>query len=1067
MKKVKWKTIIALSLMISLIISTLPLQTVSASEDQSITKATQISIGETISSNFETEEYIKWYTISPNTVTSTATHLELALDSAEEMNITVYSSLENAKNNIAFDQYNSLSFDGMTGIVYFPIAWEGPYYIKVEYYPYYEEDYLEEDEEVIEPDSSFTLRAKSINNPPSVETEEACPVELSTKDKKDGQTILTQLRTIRDTVLSSTESGKEISSLYYKVAPFLAAKMVFNKELREDILSDLRKLKPIFESILEDGTSSSYKITKDESHAINRLYEYAINASPTLLQDNIKLIANKVNLAKLEGKSIDDIFQLLGASSTSITNKEVSNKYIIKLKSGKTLSSLKTNLSSYNIQTINELENSDKIAEGLYSIELDQNNYSTKQAKSLISNIEKSKDIEYIEPVKQYKLLSMPNDVSSSYQWSLKNTGQTNGKEGADIQFEKLYSLQVATNLKETVIAVVDTGVDSSLADFKGKLLPGYDFINNTNIVVDDNNHGTHVSGIIAATMNNGYSMSGINNTTKILPVKVLDASGSGDTEQIAKGIKYAVDHGAKVINLSLGGDYSRVLESMLQYANSKNVTVIAASGNDGYELVNYPGSSKYVTSVGATNDLDIVSDYSSYGPELDLVAPGTNIPSLVPNGNLTLYSGTSMATPHVSAVAGLLLSLNPSLKPKQVEKYLTDTTINVAFEETDNGYNDDYYYYEESDDGYYEEYPVQKFDPGFDIVSGWGKLNGLAAFSALQLQASVDTVYNSTRKITGTAVSGTTVSIKLENKTYKATADKNNKYSIEIPLQVTDKILSVDFSKKMTNAAEANTSIRTYVVKDTAAPKVPTVNKVGDNDKVVTGTSEEYATITVKANGKKLGSANADKNGKYSVKIAKQKVNTTLSVTATDGAKNTSSAKTVKVYDNTAPSSPTVKGTISNKSETISGKAEAGSTVIAKVGKKELGKAVSNKKGEYTIKIKKQKAETKISITATDKAKNTSKAKEIKVADKIAPNAPKVNNVTTKSTKITGTAEANSTVTVKVNKKTLVKGTANKDGAFSLKISKQKEKTTLSITATDKAGNVSKATTKVVSKAK
>nr|MDH3164261.1 S8 family serine peptidase [Bacillus licheniformis] len=124
----------------------------------------------------------------------------------------------------------------------------------------------------------------------------------------------------------------------------------------------------------------------------------------------------------------------------------------------------------------------------------------------------------------------------------------------------------------------------------------------------------------------------------------MLDSSGSGDTEQIANGIIYAADHGAKVINLSLGGPYSRVMEYALKYAASKNVTIVAATGNDGVSEISYPASSKYTLSVGATNNLDLVSDYSNYGKGLDMVAPGTDIPSLVPDGNVTYMSGTSMA---------------------------------------------------------------------------------------------------------------------------------------------------------------------------------------------------------------------------------------------------------------------------------------------------------------------------------------------------------------------------------------------------------------------------------------
>ena len=1054
-KKRKWKTLFALLLTVTLVLSAMPSKEILASEGE--ISADTLSIGKELSSSFQPDEYVKWFKIDPKSVVTKATHLEVELNSTEEMNISVYSSKDNAMSDNTFDRYNAVSFMDNKGVIYFPIAWEGPYYIKVEYYSNTDDEEYIEEEEVPEPNSEFSLKVTDTKQAPTVETEEACPVELSTKETKDNQPLLTQLRTIRDTILSSTANGKKLSSLYYQVSPFLSAKMIFNKQLRQDVLTNLNTLKPIFANLLDNGTSSTYKIGKNEAKAINNLYEIALEASPTALQTKISTLANKVELSNIEGKTLDDIFTLLGASSSSITNKEINNKYIVKMKSGKTVSSLKNSLGKASAQTIKGLEGSEKIADGMFTLELKEGKYTTKSANTLINKIQKAKEVEYIEPVQQYTLLSLPSDVSAPYQWSLKNTAQTNGKKGADIQFEKLYQLQQSTDVKQMKIAVLDTGVDASLADLKNKITAGYNFINESDNVYDDNNHGTHVSGIIAAGINNGYSMSGIHSNAKIMPVKILDASGSGDTEQIAKGIKYAVDHGAKVINMSLGGGYSRVIESMLQYANSKNVTIIAASGNNGYEGLDYPGSSKYVTAVGASNDLDIVADYSSYGKELKLVAPGSNIPSLVPNGNLVLYSGTSMATPHVSAVAGLLLSLNGKLKPKEVEKYLIETTTSIVFKENDNPEN-------EFSEEYPEDLPASSNPIGFDKVSGWGRLNAFSAFSALKLNAKINPVYNSTRLLTGTAEQGSKVSVKLGGKTYSSSADKNGKFTIEIPLQKADKLIYVQLSSKN---GIASTSLRTTVQRDTKAPNLPTIQKLGDNDSLMKGTSEPFAYINAKVKGKLIGKGNADKNGKFAIKIKKQKANTIVSVTAADGAKNISKPATVKVVDNTPPPIPTITGTISNKSDKITGKAEANSTVTAKAGKKKLGSAVADKKGKYTIKIKKQKENTKISVTATDKAKNISKAKTITVVDKIAPAKPKVNTITTKTTKVTGTSEKNATIIIKRNNKVLAEGKTNKKGAFSIKIKKQKEKTSLTITAKDTSGNVSKPVKKVVTKAK
>ena len=413
------------------------------------------------------------------------------------------------------------------------------------------------------------------------------------------------------------------------------------------------------------------------------------------------------------------------------------------------------------------------------SIELFDDIYVTnlgeKSNKALIDQLKKLPEIEFIEPVQKYHSLS--NDVQYPYQWSLSNTGQDGGNHGADIKHAPLQKLLKQLNLNETLIAVIDTGVDSSLADLKEKVRTdlGKNFVGRNNDANDDHGHGTHVSGIIAANMENGYSMAGIHPNAKILPVKVLDASGEGETDQIALGIIYAADQGAKVINLSLGGGYSRTIEYALRYAAAKNVTIVAASGNDGGGDVSYPASSKYAIAVGATNRLDIVADYSSYGKELALVAPGTDIPSLLPDGNVTYMSGTSMAAPHVAAVAGLLLSQNPKLKPNEIKKILLDTADDVAFEETDNKYKEECY------NEYYEVIPCSE-QPGHDFVSGGGRLNAFSAVSAVELQLKVNTLKDNNNTVTGTAKKGSLIEVKKGKVVLgKAKTDSNGKFTAKI----------------------------------------------------------------------------------------------------------------------------------------------------------------------------------------------------------------------------------------------------------------------------------------------
>src|SRR6478752_4096705 len=1027
MKKGSIYRFIAFALMFTLCFSQLGLLKTQAAGNPPANEKT-LSIGKAAKGTFTEPEQTHWYKINPSKQdVAKFSHYRIKLQSDDEVNITVYSSLENAKNNVAFDRYMGYSYKDEPAQLDFPIAWTGPYYVKVEYYGS-EDGMIEEDAEdgstspEPQPEEKtevpYTISYGGASLPPSQMMEEECPAELSTSQKENGKGILKDLRTIRDAVLSKTAGGKDLSSLYYKAAPFISSKMIIDKSMREQVYKDLVQLKGLFTDVAKNGASSTYMITSADQKAINDLYSIAYKSVPTALKKDLEKVAAQTKLKD-------------GANAKSFKTKAQSK--------------------SASIESINPLKQSAASFDNMFVIQLDDSNAksfstSSAQGKMTAKQIQALPETEFIEPVQEYHALSM--DSQYPYQWSLNNTGKNDGTQHADIQYESLEKLLNGQKLKDTVIAVADTGVDSSLADLKGVVdtKTGYNYVDRSSNATDDNGHGTHVAGIIAASANNNYSMAGINSHAKILPVKILDASGSGDTEQIAYGIKYAVDHGAKVINLSLGGSYSRVLEYSLKYAYDHNVTVVAASGNDGMEELSYPASSAYAISVGASNRLDIVSDYSNYGKGLDITAPGSDIPSLVPDGNVTYLSGTSMATPHVAAVAGLLLSQNPGLKPKDVKKRLTDTAKDIKFDEKDAPVYDD------------EESPLEPPAPGYDYVSGWGRLNAYSAVSAQQLQAQVNTFVSTQKIVTGKAQSGSTVKVMNGSKTLGTVkADAKNTFSVNIPAQKADTVLQV----VVTNG-KASTSIRAVVQK---APAKPAVKAVTNKDEYVTGTSKANFTVNVKNSAKKvIASAKADAKGAFKVKIPKQKENTVLYITATNSQKQESEEVKVTVRDVIAPNAPKVNP-VSDADTTIKGTAEANASVVAKVNNKEIGKAKANAKGQYSITIKKQKAGTAISVTAADAANNTSKATTVKVSDKTPPVAPSVNAVTTKSTAVTGKAEANATVTVTVNKKSIGSAAANSKGQYSVKIKKQKEKTVLSLTAKDKANNTSKATAKTVTK--
>ncbi|MER5257118.1 S8 family peptidase [Streptomyces sp. NPDC002855] len=223
----------------------------------------------------------------------------------------------------------------------------------------------------------------------------------------------------------------------------------------------------------------------------------------------------------------------------------------------------------------------------------------------------------------------------------------------------------------DTVIAVVDTGADLDHPDLKGRLVDGHDFVDGDDEPKDMNGHGTHVSGIAAAHTDNGVGIAGGAPGAKIMPVRVLGAGGTGDNADITKGIVWAADHGADVINLSLGesGLMARllkggVLNQAIAHAHDKGAVVVAAAGNEGTALQPYKVDTPVLV-VGASDQDGKPADFSNFGAQQAVSAPGVGILSTLPtyrtketlkdDSGYGELDGTSMAAPYVSAVAALL----------------------------------------------------------------------------------------------------------------------------------------------------------------------------------------------------------------------------------------------------------------------------------------------------------------------------------------------------------------------------------------------------------------------------
>ena len=291
---------------------------------------------------------------------------------------------------------------------------------------------------------------------------------------------------------------------------------------------------------------------------------------------------------------------------------------------------------------------------------------------------------------------TVPDDLFFLYQYGLHNIGQvylpdtgTTGTAGSDIKAPEGWDWTVGSD--SVVIAIVDSGVAAGHEDLMYKIEAGYDFVNDDDDPSDDNGHGTFAASIAAADTNNGLGIAGVSWLSRIMPIKVMDKDGFGSYLAIAAGMRYAVDHGAKVLNLSIGGrSPSFILEEACAYCYNNGAVIAAASGNTGTAVL-YPAAyDDYCLAVAATDANDQRQSWSNFGPQVDVAAPGHFVLGAFYSpdepDNFSSYgwkSGTSFATPFVAGAAALVMAYKPFLTNTQIIaliKYTADDVNSGTF---------------------------------------------------------------------------------------------------------------------------------------------------------------------------------------------------------------------------------------------------------------------------------------------------------------------------------------------------------------------------------------------------
>lgn len=741
-------------------------------------------------------------------------------------------------------------------------------------------------------------------------------------------------------------------------------------------------------------------------------------------------------------------------SAVSVAEEETTDRIIVKLKAS--TDSLK-----------GDAVGRAKDAKKLLAVKVPKN----KKTKVYIKELEQRSDIEYAEPDYLVKPQYTPTDFSFTRQW-----------HHTAIKTELAWDRSKGSN--EIIVAVIDDGIDLEHPDLKERIVQPYDAVQQSFDSITVGEHGTHVAGIIASSIDNGIGGVGVAPHVNIMPINVFSGEGAY-TSTIINAVYHAVDSGARIINLSLGNyHYSQFFNDAIQYAVNNGVLVVAAAGNQATSATHYPSSYANVISVSSTDRYDNPSTFTNFGSDIDVAAPGTSIYSTFPQNSYGYMSGTSMAAPVVAGLAALIWSNEPGLTNSQVADRLQNTSDDLG-------------------------------PSGKDEFYGYGRVNAQKALNIFS-KPIVNEVSDQTTELTGSIVEDIGEGILLIKKQEETIASANvssyTNFTVTIPKQSAGTILKVTVSDL--NGQESAPEVITVL--DRTPPARPTVYEVSDLSANIAGKAEPNSSISV-ITGTGQYSGKTDVNGYFQVKIPLQQANSKIEVTARDAAGNVSPAAYTIIKDKIAP---VVKGiadkvfyrgavtiTFNEGTATLNGAFAKSGVVVEKEGlykfvvtdqvanqrilqftidktpPKISAKTTVNtiKSGTFTnqnvvvsiienhLQQKTVSKDGKVvvwpstsnfstdgvyTVTAQDKAGLSSKFTF--TIDKTKPNIPIINTVTDTSFKIEGKAEAYSMVKLYIDGKYQKSVSATKSHTYSFGIKRQKAGTKVQVVINDRAGNTS-----------